>query len=389
MMIEKMRVRIAAVIVVVACITACSKRAAPGAGSGRGAPVPVNVGEIVQKDMPIDLTAIGNVEPIATVGIKAQVSGELIEMNFQEGEEVKKGDLLFTIQPKLYATQLAQAEANLARDRVQAANAQRDADRSAELAKKGAVSKEQLDQALAMAESAAATVKADEALVEIARVQLGYTTVESPINGRTGASNVKVGNLIKAAADDAMVTINQLAPIYVTFAVPEQHLGDIRREMAMRKLAVVANDPKNSQQLAEGELTFVSNTVDAATGTITLKATFPNDDRALWPGAYVHVILHLSTEPAVLVAPAPAISIGQNGEQIFVIKDDGTAELRPVTIERTVGEEVVIQGAFHAGERVVTNGQSRLTPGAKVEIKPPIPRAEESRSAVAAKANRG
>jgi multidrug efflux system membrane fusion protein len=159
--------------------------------------------------------------------------------------------------------------------------------------------------------------------------------------------------------------------------------------MAMRKLAVVANDPKNSQQLAEGELTFVSNTVDAATGTITLKATFPNDDRALWPGAYVHVILHLSTEPAVLVAPAPAISIGQNGEQIFVIKDDGTAELRPVTIERTVGEEVVIQGAFHAGERVVTNGQSRLTPGAKVEIKPPIPRAEESRSAVAAKANRG
>jgi multidrug efflux system membrane fusion protein len=310
-------------------------------------------------------------------------------MNFQEGQEVKKGELLFTIQPKLYATQLAQAEANLARDRVQAANAQRDADRSAELAKKGAVSKEQLDQALAMAESAAATVKADEALVEIARVQLGYTTVESPINGRTGASNVKVGNLIKAAADDAMVTINQLAPIYVTFAVPEQHLGDIRREMAMRKLAVVANDPKNSQQLAEGELTFVSNTVDAATGTITLKATFPNDDRALWPGAYVHVILHLSTEPAVLVAPAPAISIGQNGEQIFVIKDDGTAELRPVTIERTVGEEVVIQGAFHAGERVVTNGQSRLTPGAKVEIKPPIPRAEESRSAVAAKANRG
>jgi multidrug efflux system membrane fusion protein len=377
-------------VIALSLSSACSKRpAATTNGAGRGAPVPVNIGEILQKDMPIDLRAIGNVEPIATVGIKAQVSGELIEMNFQEGQEVKKGDLLFTIQPKLYATQLAQAEANLARDRVQAANAQRDADRSAELAKKGAVSKEQLDQTLAVAEAAAATVKADEALVEIARVQLGYTTVESPIDGRTGATSVKVGNLIKAAADDAMVTINQLAPIYVTFAVPEQHLADIRREMAKRKLAVAANDPKDSQRLADGELTFVSNTVDAATGTIMLKATFPNDDRALWPGAYVHVVLHLSMEPAVLVAPASAISIGQNGEQIFVVKDDGTAELRSVTVERNVGEEAVIQGAFRAGERVVINGQSRLTPGAKVEIKPPLPRAEEPPGAVAAKTNRG
>jgi len=368
----------------------CSKRSgAPAPGAGRGAPVPVNVGEIVQKDVPIDLAAIGNVEPIATVGIKAQVGGELIAMSFEEGQEVKKGDLLFTIQPKLYATQLAQAEANLARDRVQAAKAQREADRNDELAKKGAVSKEQLDQTLATAESAAATVKADEALVEIARVQLGYTTVESPIDGRTGASTVKVGNLIKAAADDPMVTINQLAPIYVTFSVTEQHLAEIRREMAKRTLGVTAKDPNDSQGLGEGELTFVSNTVDAATGTIVLKATFPNADRALWPGAYVHVVLHLSTEPGVLVAPAAAVSTGQKGEQIFVIKDDGTAELRRVTVQRSVGQEVVIQGAFQPGERVVTNGQSRLIPGAKVEIQPAIPRAEEPRGAVAAKGDRG
>jgi multidrug efflux system membrane fusion protein len=380
----------------IACLVAfvvapdCSKRGVtPPAGAGRGALVPVNVAEIVKKDVPIDLTAIGNVEPIATVGIKAQVGGELIEMNFQEGQEVKKGDLLFTIQPKLYATQLAQAEANLARDRVQAGNAQRDAERSAELAKKGAVSKEQLDQTLAAAEAAAATVKADEALVEIARVQLGYTTVESPIDGRTGATSVKVGNLIKPAADEPMVTINQLAPIYVTFSVPEQYLADIRREMAKRTLGVAANDPQDSHRLGEGELTFVSNTVDAATGTIMLKATFPNDDRALWPGAYVHVVLHLSSEPGVLVAPSPAVTVGQNGEQMFVIKEDGTAELRPVTVERTVGQEVVIQGNFQPGERVVINGQSRLTPGAKVEIKPAAGRAEEPRAAVAAKGNHG
>jgi len=368
---------------------ACSKRSdTPPAGSGRGAPVPVNIGEIVQKDVPIDLTAFGNVESIATVGIKAQVGGELIAMSFEEGQDVKKGDLLFTIRPKLYATQLAQAEANLARDRVQAAKAQREAGRNDELAKKGAVSKEQLDQTLATAESAAATVKADEALVEIARVQLGYTTVESPIDGRTGASSVKVGNLIKAAADEPMVTVNQLAPIYVTFSLPEQHLAQIRREMAKRTLAVAANDPQNAELLGEGELTFVSNTVDAATGTIVLKATFPNADRALWPGAYVHVVLHLATESGVLVAPAAAVSIGQKGEQIFVVNDDNTAELRPVTVERTVGQEAVIQGAFQPGERVVTNGQSRLTPGAKVEIKSPIAPPEEPRGAVAAKGSR-
>ncbi len=351
---------------------ACSRKPPTGGAPGKGAPVPVNVGQVITKDMPVDLRTIGSVESISTVAVKAQVGGELIEVNFEEGQEVKKGDLLLTIQPKLYATQLAQAEANLARDRVTAANAQREADRSIELSKKGAVSKEQLGQAQAQAEAAAATVKADEALVEIARVQLGYTTVESPIDGRTGALSVKAGNLIKAGSDEALVTVNQQAPIYVTFSLPEQHLAEIRKRKEARELATTALDPHGGRPLGKGELTFISNAVDSTTGTITLKATFSNEERTLWPGAYVDVVLHLSTQPGSIVVPASAVSIGQGGQQVFVIKDDGTAELRPVAVERTVGEDAVIKSGVTVGETVVINGQSRLVPGAKVVVKPAV-----------------
>ena len=349
----------------------CQKKpeAAGGAGKGGGL-VPVNVGEAVRKDMPVELRAIGNVEPVATVEVKAQVGGELIEVNFKEGQDVKRGDLLFTIQPMLYATQLAQAEANLARDRAQAENARREMERNAELGTKGAISKEQLDQMRSTADAAAATVKADEALVKIAGVRLGYTTIESPIDGRTGAANVQAGNLIKDNADTAMTTIKQLAPIYVTFAVPEQHLAAIRRGLAERALPVTALDPKSGQPLATGELTFIANAVDMTTGTITLKATFANGDRALWPGAFVDVLLRLDTESGATVVPASAVTIGQKGPQIFVVQTDGTAELRAVTVGRNVGQESIVKKGVEPGEKVVTNGQLRLVPGAKVIAQP-------------------
>ena len=349
----------------------CQKKpeAAGGAGKGGGL-VPVNVGEAVRKDMPVELRAIGNVEPVATVEVKAQVGGELIEVNFKEGQDVKRGDLLFTIQPMLYATQLAQAEANLARDRAQAENARREMERNAELGTKGAISKEQLDQMRSTADAAAATVKADEALVKIAGVRLGYTTIESPIDGRTGAANVQAGNLIKDNADTAMTTIKQLAPIYVTFAVPEQHLAAIRRGLAERALPVTALDPKSGQPLATGELTFIANAVDMTTGTITLKATFANGDRALWPGAFVDVMLRLDTENGATVVPASAVTIGQKGPQVFVVKADGTAELRAVMVGRNVGQESIVKKGVEPGEKVVTNGQLRLVPGAKVIAQP-------------------
>jgi multidrug efflux system membrane fusion protein len=348
----------------------CNRARTPAGGGPKEWPVPVQVGEVISKDMPIDLRAIGNVEPINTVAVKAQVGGELIEVNFKEGQDVKKGDLLFTIQPKLYKTQLAQAEANLARDRAQSQQADLDLRRQEELGKKGVASKEELDRARAQAEALAATVKADEALVEIATVQVGYTTIESPINGRTGAVQVQAGNVIKANADDSMVSINQIAPIYVSFAIPEQYLGDIRKGMAASPLKVGAVDPRSGKTLGEGELTFAANAVDATTGTITLKATFPNDDRALWPGAFVDAILHLAVEEKAVVVPASAVMSGQRGTQVFVAKGDGTAELRPVTVGRTVGQESIISNGVQPGEKVVINGQSRLVPGAKIVIKP-------------------
>jgi membrane fusion protein, multidrug efflux system len=354
----------------VACLlaTGCSRKGPVANPRGTGGPVPVEIGEAMRKDVPVELRAIGNVESMATVEVKAQVGGELIEVNFREGQDVKKGDLLFTIQPRLYQVQLVQAQANLARDRAAAEGARRDADRNSELGNKGAISKEQLDQMRTALEAADAAVKADEAMVEIATVRLGYTTIESPIDGRTGALNVQVGNLIKDNADNPMTTIKQLAPIYVTFAMPEQHLADIRHGLDARKLAVSALDPGSANSLGEGVLTFIANSVDTTTGTITLKATFPNEDRALWPGAFVDVLLHLDTERGATVVPASAVTVGQRGEQVFVVKDDGSVDLRPVAIGRTVEGETVIKTGVQPGEKVVTNGQLRLVPGAKVSV---------------------
>ncbi len=351
-------------------------------------PVPVQTAMSVRKDMPVDLRVIGNVEPIATVAIKAQVAGELIDVSFTEGQDVKKGQLLFTIQPKLYATQLAQANANLARDRAMAASSRREQARQEELDKKGAGIKEELDKARAAAEATEATVKADEALVLIAETQLGYTTIESPIDGRTGAIKVRQGNLIKASADDALTTVVQLAPIYVTFSVPEQNLARIRRGIEERKIAVTANDPRGGKKLGDGVLTFIENTVDATTGTIVLKATFENTDRALWPGTFVDVMLHMDTERGVVVVPAPAVTIGQRGTQIYVVKADGSADLRTVKTGRTVNQETVVLEGVNDGEKVVTLGQAQLLPGAKVVEKQPAGAPEAKASAEAAPASK-
>jgi membrane fusion protein, multidrug efflux system len=354
-----------------AVITACDKKAdAQPQGRPSAGPVPVQTGLAAKKDMPVDLHAIGNVEPIASVAIKAQVTGELIDVSFTEGQEVKKGDLLFTIQPRLYATQLAQAEANLARDRSQAANAKRELSRIEELAKKNVSSREELDRARAVSEAAEATVKADEAQVLIAQTQVGYTTIESPIDGRTGTIRVRQGNLIRNTSDDPLTTVVQLAPIYVAFSVPEQYLARIRKGMAERKMTVSARDPQGGKELAAGELTFVDNTVDATTGTVLLKGTFQNEDRALWPGAFVDVVLRLDVERGVTVVPASAVTVSQRGSQIYVVKADNTAELRPVQTGRSVAQETIVLEGVKDGEKVVVNGQSRLMPGAKVIEKP-------------------
>jgi len=352
-------------------LASCSKT--PPSLPPTSSPVPVTLARTLQKNLPLDLRAIGHAESISTVEIKAQVGGELLSVNFQEGQDVQKGDSLFTIQPLLYATLLAQAQANLAKDRALADNAQREADRSAKLGSTGAVSAGVLDQTRATAIATAAAVQADEAIVKIASVRLGYATIKSPINGRTGTINVQAGNLIKDNADTAMTTIKQIAPIYVTFAIPEKYLATIQRSIATRPLPVSALDPIDSHPLAEGTLTFISNSIDITTGTIILKASFPNENHALWPGAFVDVLLHLDTESNLTVIPSNAIINGQNGPQIFTVNDSNTAELHPITIGRSLNQETVVLQGVTPGQLVVTNGQLRLVPGSKIVSQSPHP----------------
>lgn len=355
-----------------AALSACSDKA-----SGKAAvtnAVPVSVGEAVQKAVPLQLRAIGNVQAYSTVSIKSQVEGTLARVYFKEGQDVKKGDPIFLIDPRSYEAALRQAEANLARDTAQAANARIDERRFADLYKEGGVSQQQYDQARTNADALEATVQADKSAVEHAKLQLGYASIRSPINGRTGNLLVHEGNLVKANdADHPLVVINQVRPIYVSFSVPEQELPEIRRYMASGSLQVEAITLGGEGRRLQGDLTFVDNAVDRTTGTVELKAKFANMDNAIWPGQFVDVVLTLTTESNALVVPSQAIQTGQQGPYVFVVKSDLTVESRPVVVHRTLERETVIEKGLASGERVVTDGQVRLVPGAKVEIKPSDP----------------
>lgn len=331
--------------------------------------VPVVVATVAAKDVPVELKAIGNVEAYATVSIKARVGGELKQVNFREGHDVKEGEILFVIDPRPLEAALKEAQARLAKDKALYHKAAADARRYEELVRKDFVSREQFEQARATADSLEATVKADEVVVENARLQLSYCFIRSPLTGRTGALLADQGNLIKADADKAMLVINQLQPIYVTFSVPEQNLAEIQKYMAGERLAVkavIAGEEKNPE---DGVLTFVDNSVDQATGTIRCKATFANREKRLWPGLFVNVVVRFTTQPGAVTAPSQAIQTGQQGTFVFVVTPDLTAEIRPVTVERTFDGEVIIKQGLQPGERVVTEGQLRLVPGAKVTIK--------------------
>jgi multidrug efflux system membrane fusion protein len=330
--------------------------------------VPVRVGTVEQKAVPIELRNVGTVQAYNTVAVRALVNGEILQVHFREGQDVRKGDPLFTIDPRPYQAALAQAEAALARDRAQLENAQADVGRYADLVKKDYVTQQQNDSVKANAAAYAATVRADEAAVDKAKLDLAYCSIRSPLDGRTGVVMVQAGNVVKAN-DAALVTINQVAPVYVAVAVPERDLREIRERQARGGLAVDARDPVGGRSIAVGQLTFIDNTVDRTTGTITLKATFANADRVLWPGEFVNAVITLSTEAAAVVAPPGAVQTGQTGSYVYVVKADDTADSRPVTVGRLIpGGAAVIANGLTAGERVVTDGQLRLRPGSKVEI---------------------
>jgi multidrug efflux system membrane fusion protein len=340
-----------------------------GRGDAQAAAVPVTAATAVQRAMPIDIRVIGTTEAYSTVQVHAQITGELTSVNFKEGDDVKKDQVLFTLDRRPLEAALQQAQANLDRDVAQATNARAQASRYADLLKRGIATHEQVDQINANAGAADATVGADRAAVENAKVQLQYATIRAPIAGRTGALMVHAGNLVRANDTVPLVVINQVSPIYVTFGVPEAQLPALKRYMAVKTLKVEAHAPSEAGSASAGTISFVDNTVDQTTGTIKIKGTFPNTDRRLWPGQFVNVVVTLSTDPNAIVVPATAVQNGQQGSYVFVIKPDQTVDLRPVTVERSDGTDAVIQSGVSAGEVVVTDGQLRLVAGAKVSIK--------------------
>jgi multidrug efflux system membrane fusion protein len=342
----------------------------PRGAGGRGREVvPVLVATAVQKAVPMQLRAVGNVEAYTTVSVKSQVTGVLNKAHFREGEDVRKGQLLFTIDPRPFEAALKQAEANLARDVAQLRNLREQERRYAELVEKQYVSREQYDQIKTNADAAEAVVEADRAAVENAKVQLSYCFIYSPVNGRVGSLLVNEGNLVRVNDGTPLVVINQINPINVTFSVPEQHLAELKRHMAAGQLRVDAAFQSDEGRPEQGVLAFVDNAVDRATGTIKLKAEFGNRERRLWPGQFVNVALTLGTEKDAVVVPAEAIQVGPEGQQVFVVKEDRRVEMRVVTVGRTQAGEAVIAKGVAAGEVVVREGQFLLGPGSRVEIK--------------------
>ncbi|HEV2688152.1 MAG TPA: efflux RND transporter periplasmic adaptor subunit [Bryobacteraceae bacterium] len=384
-------------------IQGCANKSTQAAGGrrGDGAPVPVAVTIVSQKDVPVNIDVIGNVEAYSTISVKAQVGGQLTNVPFQEGQFVKKGEVLFSIDARPFEAALSQAqanlsrdtaaqgqaEANLARDSANEKYAQSQAARYQKLFDAGVVSKEQSDQIRASADALAQTILADKAAIESARaqivaskaaiettqVQLSYTTIKSPIDGRTGNLSVKQGNVVAANVME-LVTIAEVSPIYVTFSVPESQLTDIKRYMAQGKLQVVAAPQDNNTDKESGFLTFVDNNVDASTGTIKLKGTFQNADRKLWPGEFVRVTLRLTMQTNAVVVPNQAVQTGQEGPFVYVVNGDNDkkkVEMRPVVTGTRVDQDLVIDRGLQAGETVVIEGQLRLAPGSPVQIREP------------------
>jgi multidrug efflux system membrane fusion protein len=358
--------KLIAVILLVAFVGACSSNGKAKQPLHRI--VPVKIGDVMQQNVPVQINAIGNVEAYNTVSVKAQVGGEVTDVHFKEGQDVKQGDLLFQIDPRPYNAALKQAEAQLARDMAQAKNAEEQAKRYEILVQKDYVAKDQYDQLRANADALSATVQADQANVENSRLQLAYCTIRSPIDGRVGSVLINRGNVVKAN-DLVMVTINKIKPIYVTFSIPEQNLSDIKKYMSSGKLKVEAIIPGDENRPAHGNLTFINNAVDTSTGTIQLKGTFENRDHRLWPGQFVNVVLTIATQRNAIVVPTAALQTGQQGQYVFVVKPDSTVESRPVDVARSFGDLSIVTHGVHAGEKVVTDGQLQLIPGTAVEIK--------------------
>ena len=374
-------------------------RTGGGGRRGAGGPVPVVTAKVQTKSIPVLIPAVGTAEALQTVQIRAQTTGQLSAVHFSEGQEVRKGQPLFTLDPRPFQAALSQAEAVLARDTATANNAERQKATYEDLYKRGLIPRDQYETQRASNDSLQATLAADRAAVENAKLNLGYTHITAPISGRTGATTVHAGDLVRANDATPLVIINQVSPIYVSFAVPGRYLGDIRRYQAKKPLVVTARGqasvapgaqapappPPQSQagQVAPGQgatapvpnaleetgrISFIDNTVDPTTGTIKLKGTFQNADQGLWPGLFVTVTLNVTTDQDVLVVPATAVQPSASGQYVYVVGADRSAQVRQVDVARQSGEDMIIARGLLAGEEVVIDGQLRLTPGSQVSI---------------------
>jgi membrane fusion protein, multidrug efflux system len=364
---------IGGVALLLLCAGACSK-SGPQTGGAQAAqmtqmpPVPVTVGKASRRTVPVRITVIGNGEAYTTVNVKAQVDGLLQRVDFREGADVQQGQELFAIDSAPFVAALHQSEANLARDQAQLKNAQGQFERNTVLFKQGIISTDQEETFRTNQAALEATVRADQAAIENAKIQVGYCAIRSPISGRTGSLAIKMGNLVKNN-DAALVTINQISPIYVDFSVPEQYLDEIKRRFAAGPMPVMAAIPQDTAHPEEGNLAFINNMVDTNTGTVMMKGVFLNPGKRLWPGQFVNVTLTLQSLPDAVVVPSQAVQTGQNGKYIFVVKADNSVEMRPVVAGVTDAGDTVIEQGVSAGDTVVTDGQLMLMPGGRVMIR--------------------
>jgi membrane fusion protein, multidrug efflux system len=346
---------------------ACKQKPTQAAGPAKRQPVPVTVAKVVQRTIPVEVRAIGNGEAYSTIGVKSLVAGQLVHVYFTEGDYVRKDQPLFQVDPRPFQEALKLAEANLAKDAATAANAEADAKRYQELFRQGIVARQDNELKQATHQALVATLAADRAAIDNAKLQLDYCNIVSPIEGRTGNVMVKEGNVIKAN-DVSLVNINQIHPIYVSFSVPEKEFPEINKRLADHLTVQAIPAGGDTSHPLQGALTFADNSVDQTTGTIRLKATFENNDNRLWPGQFANVTLLVTTQPNAILVPSEAVQTGQNGQYVFVVKPDLKVEMRPVVLGRLVGNQQALASGVKPGETVITDGQSRLVPGATVQV---------------------
>jgi membrane fusion protein, multidrug efflux system len=353
-------------------LSGCSTKEQVQAAGGRP-PAPVVVASVEHRDIPVEIKAIGNVEAYQTVQIRSQVNGQIQKIFFKEGEDVRQGQLLFQLDKRPFQADLDKAVGQLKHDQAQAENSRMQSERYSGLEKEGIVSNEQADQLRAQAKADASAVEADRAAVDAARVQLQYADIVAPINARAGALMINLGNLVKANDTPFLVQLNQVSPIYVTFSVPEANLDRVRKGFTSGQLKVLAYPKGQSAGPADGRLTFIDNGVDMSTGMFKLKGTYPNQDRRLWPGQFVDIALELSTQKNAVVVPTRAIQTGQQGEYVYVVRTDSTAESRPVKTAGVYQNLTLIADGLKTGEQVIVNGQLRVAPNAKVVVQSAVP----------------